>query len=82
MRIIVDKEKKRVYINVKEYIMISTYNDNEFGNIIKCGTLKYKNRKRFYLLEKNNNYEIIDNEEILRKIVEKYELPLSDGIIN
>lgn len=82
MKIEVDKEKNRVYINKKEYALITDYNDQELGHVLKCCTLRYKDYAVFYLLENNGKYEKIEDEELFSKIVQKYEKPLSYIIEN
>lgn len=82
MRIKVDKEKNRVYINMKEYVLITDYNDEELGHILKCCTLKFKDYKVFYLIEEEGKYKIITDENLFKKIVEKYEEPISSVIVD
>lgn len=80
MEIRLDKEKNRVYINKKEYALVAEYNDPEFGHILKCCTLKFKNYAVFFLIEEAGKYHKITNEQIFSKIVKKYE-KAATGII-
>lgn len=82
MGIKVDKENNRVYINRKEYALITEYKDEELGHILKCCTLKYKDYAVFYLFENEGKYNKITDENIFKKIVEKYEEPPSSVIID
>ena len=82
MSIKVDKENNRVYINRKKYALITDYNDQELGHILKCCTLKFKDYAVFYLIESEGKYKEIIDEELFKKIVEKYEKPASSIILN
>jgi len=82
MGIKVDKGKNRVYINMKEYALITDYDDEELGHILKCCTLKFKDYAVFYLIENEGKYNRITDENIFRKIVEKYEKPDSNIIVD
>ncbi len=82
MSIKVDKINNRVYINRKEYALITDFNDEELGHILKCCTLKYKNYAVFYLIEKDGKYTKITDENVFKKILERYETPATGIIVN
>lgn len=82
MKIKVDNEKNRVYIKGKEFAIITDYNDPEFGHILKCCTLKFKDYAVFFISENNGNYMPITDEETFKKIAEKYETKASTVIID
>lgn len=72
MGIRVNNKKNRVYINGREYVLITDYNDYEFGHILKCCTLKFSDYALFFLMEKDGKYETITDEEVFKKLAEKY----------
>lgn len=82
MKITVNEEKNRVYINKEEYAIITKYDDPDFGHVFKCCTLELKKYRRLYVIEKDNSYNLVTDENIFKKLVEKYEQPISDTIID
>ena len=80
MGIRIDNKKNRVYINGKEYVLITEHDDDELGHILECCTVNYSDYAKFFLRENNGQYETITDEEVFKKIVEKYTEPYT-GII-
>lgn len=82
MDIKVNKKTNRAYINGKECAIITDYDDKEFGHVLKCCTLKFKDYAVFFLIENNGKYARITNEEVFSKLVQKYETPASSNIVD
>ena len=73
MGIKVNKDKHRVYINGKEYIILTEYNDEEYGIVLKCCPFKFEDYGIFFLIEKDGKYNRILDKEIFEKLLKKYQ---------
>lgn len=71
-------KNKKFIMNDKEFSIISTYEDKNYGTIVKAVGGTVKDFERIYLMKTGKIYLKITNENILQYLKENYERMESD----
>lgn len=73
-------KNKKFIMNNKEFSVIITYEDKNYGTIVKAVGGTVKNFERIYFMKSGKKYLKITNENILEYLKENYEKMESDVI--
>lgn len=77
-----ENDRRKFKYNNKDFIFVSEFKDEKYGEIVKAITTTIKDFERLYFKKENENLSLIEDKETLKYIKEKYEKILSDVIFS